>query len=542
MDKLLPKLYPFILLTLGLLFFVPFLGYSPLFDGSELHFAEAAREMLVTNTFSYTQLNFQPDHAPPLLPWLQALSMRVFGVADNAELAARLPGALMGVVTMLTLFFIGQKKHDARFGFLWALSYLGSVTPLVLAKSALPATTGHFFNFLGLLFFIEAVFRQETVFRQSVREIRTLLASGLFFGLGLLTNSGLMVGFLLITLLLINYWRLDDRSRSVKIRNSILVVTLPVLCMAVWLVSGLGTDWQQALFPASNPRSAFEKIYLWAAGLLGLLTVIILSSRYGAGGDKKTPTLSDVTFQGWMALVARSAFFVVVFSPSGILLLWFPLAYLATCHIDEFLRGKRSWNNLNTYLLTVGGSFVGILMIAVPLIGMNPDWLARRTSDPYWVAVTEAPVSWNGGEWLIGVALIVLTAFFALGLRRQAFRSMVGLYLSTAVCTLVFLAIVVPKVEQYVQGPLINFCESRWGQPVYVQPSFPSYAHLFYTRKKPPVKPESRQIDWLISGPVDRQTYIIATATDAAKYRYNANLELINEENGYVFFRRKQFR
>lgn len=536
MTKLLPKLYPFMLFLLGLLLFVPFLGYFPLFDTAEIRPAEVAREMLVTNVFSYAQLDFQPDYrTAPLLPWLQALSMRVFGVADNIELAARLPNALMGIITLLTLFYVGRKKHDAKFGLLWALSYVGSVTPLLLAKSALTATTGHFFAFLGMLFFVEAMSSTGMV-----REIRNLLMASLFFALGLLTNGAIVSSLLLILLLLVNYWRMEIHALSAKIRTALLILLLPAIASIIWLVSTPGPDWQRALFSA-NSLSLDSLVYV-AAGLVGMLTMIMLSSRYWSANKRIKPASPETVFPGWMATFVQSAIITVVFIPDGLLLLWFPFSYLATYHIYQYLQGKTPWDRVNTYLLILSGVLVGGLLIAVPIIGMNPDWLTQQTSDPFWVGVSEAPVSWEGREWIIGAILIVLTTFFALRIRHRAFQSVIGLYVSTAFCTLAFWAIIAPKIEQYLQGPLVNFCESKWGQPVYVQPTFPSYAHLLYTRKKPPVNPKSRELTWLLNGPVDKQTTIITTASKAARYQYNGNLELLSEENGYLFLMRKQFR
>lgn len=536
MTPLLPKLYPLILLLLGLLFFVPFLGYSPLFDGAELRHAEVAREMLATQTFRYAQINFLPDYTtPPLLPWLQALSMRVFGVADNAELAARLPSALMGIITVLTLFFIGRQKHDARFGFLWSLSYVGSVTPMVLAKSAMPATTGYFFTFLGVLFFIEAVSNR---FHHRKRK---LVWASLFFGLGMLTIDGLIPGFLFIALMLINYWREVHKSIPARVSHTALVLSFPVIGTVARLTLTPGPDWNRAMSTVSSDNP-FAQLYLLAGGVAGIWLIIILASRYWSAQKPASADEPELLFRRWISIATRSSLILLIYSPSGTLLLWFFLSYLATYHIHQVLRGERSWDNLNTYLVLSGGLLIGLLMLGVPLLGMNPDWLARQTSDPFWSGMVQSPVAWNGWEWLIGVVLMLATTTFALLLRRHTVQAVLGLYGSTAVCTLTFLAVVGPKIEQYAQGPLIDFCEAKWNQPVYVQPSFSSYAHLFYTRKKPPVRPESRNINWLANGPVDKQTFIITTATDASLYRYNPSLELLSEEYGYVFFTRKQYR
>ena len=118
---------PWVIALLAVAFFVPYLGQTHLFDWDEINFAESAREMLVSGNYLRVQVDFQPFwEKPPLFFWLQALSMKVFGIN---EFAARFPNAVVGVFTLLTFYFLGKRLQDARFGFLWAFVYLGSVTP-----------------------------------------------------------------------------------------------------------------------------------------------------------------------------------------------------------------------------------------------------------------------------------------------------------------------------------------------------------------------------------------------------------------------------
>ena len=85
--NLIPR--PFLLLCLGLLFFVPFLGSVHLFDWDEINFAESAREMLLSNNFTRVQIGFQAFwEKPPLFFWLQSAAMKVVGIN---EWGARLP-------------------------------------------------------------------------------------------------------------------------------------------------------------------------------------------------------------------------------------------------------------------------------------------------------------------------------------------------------------------------------------------------------------------------------------------------------------------
>src|ERR1700710_692052 len=78
-----------LIILIGSVVFIPFLGAVHLFDWDEINFAESAREMLLTHDYFRVQINFQPFwEKPPLFIWLQSLSMKTFGIN---EFAARFP-------------------------------------------------------------------------------------------------------------------------------------------------------------------------------------------------------------------------------------------------------------------------------------------------------------------------------------------------------------------------------------------------------------------------------------------------------------------
>src|SRR5436189_5604187 len=109
-----------LIITVGALFILPFLGAVHLFDWDEINFAESAREMITSGNYARVQIDYQPFwEKPPLFFWLQAASMQVFGIN---EFAARFTDAVIGIVTLLTFFFIGKKLFDTRFGMVWMLS------------------------------------------------------------------------------------------------------------------------------------------------------------------------------------------------------------------------------------------------------------------------------------------------------------------------------------------------------------------------------------------------------------------------------------
>jgi len=88
------------------------LGSVHLFDWDEINFAESAREMLLSDNFTRVQIGFQAFwEKPPLFFWLQSAAMQVVGIN---EWGARLPNALFGIITLLSLYFVCQQASPHR--------------------------------------------------------------------------------------------------------------------------------------------------------------------------------------------------------------------------------------------------------------------------------------------------------------------------------------------------------------------------------------------------------------------------------------------
>lgn len=88
------------------------LGAYPLFDVDEGAFAEASREMLASGDWGHTTLNGADRFDKPILVyWLQALSLKLWGVN---EWAARLPSALCALLTVLALGLYGRLSSPAH--------------------------------------------------------------------------------------------------------------------------------------------------------------------------------------------------------------------------------------------------------------------------------------------------------------------------------------------------------------------------------------------------------------------------------------------
>jgi 4-amino-4-deoxy-L-arabinose transferase-like glycosyltransferase len=114
--------------VLGIPFF-QYLGAHPLMDPDEGRYAEIPREMLERGDLITPTLNYvKYFEKPPLLYWINAASLKIFG---QNEFAARFPSALCGLLTVLVAYIIARQLYGRRCGLISAL-ILGTSAGFVL--------------------------------------------------------------------------------------------------------------------------------------------------------------------------------------------------------------------------------------------------------------------------------------------------------------------------------------------------------------------------------------------------------------------------
>jgi 4-amino-4-deoxy-L-arabinose transferase-like glycosyltransferase len=542
MPRIPSRFIPLLIVLAGALFYFPFLGRVHLFDWDEINFAESAREMIVTGNYTRVQINFQPFwEKPPLFFWLQVLSMKAFGIN---EFAARFPNAVVGIVTLLVLYSVGKKIVDERFGLLWALAYFGSLTPHLYFKSGIIDPTFNLFIFLSVWFMAQAVSAYGTS-----KATRLAVFSGLFVGLAVLTKGP--VGGLLLGLTFLVYWGIQRFRPVLSFLNGLLFFACGLAVASVWFGLELIKNgfwffeeffrYQIRLF--STPDAGHEQpfYYHFVVVLLGCFPMSLLAIR---GFFSDAADLKAVPFRRWMIILFWVVMILFSIVKTKIVhyssMAWFPVSYLAATVLYGYLNGQLKWNRWLTAGIAIIGGFLALLIAVLPLIGMHIADLIPYIKDRFAAANLTAPVEWQGWEWAIGTiyGLIILAI---LGLRqKRPVGSMVTLFLATPLLLWFVLPAIVPKIERYTQGAVIDFYEAKQGQDIYIEPiGYKSYAHLFYFQKQPPTNPKSYSEDWLINGPVDKPVFFVTRNINIDQYKFNPNLEIISEDNGFVFLRRK---
>lgn len=562
---------PWIVVGLALLFFIPFLGSTHLFDWDEINFAESAREMLVSGNYLRVQVDFQPFwEKPPLFIWLQALSMKVFGIN---EFAARFPNAVVGVITLLTFYFLGKRLIDSRFGFLWTLAYLGSVTPHLYFKSGIIDPWFNYFMFLSVVCLVP---NKESANRY--------LWAGIFAGLAVWTKGPVGVG--IPTLTLAAYWALN-RFRPVVSWKNLLIYgfTAGLLTLGWMLAIILESGWDTfvaflaylyrlgATSEADHGQPFYYHFVVVLIGcfpisVIGLKAVFNWRMKNGERRMEKGERKMENSALGTLTARASSSVLDTRHSPLGtrystimFCLFWvvmivfsivktkivhyssmayFPLSYLAALWLYQWLKGEVVWPRWMTVLLLIIGGILSLVLTLVPLIGMNSAFFIPYIDDKFVIGNLQAPVQWAGHEWILGAAYFGVISYAMVIWEKYKMLSIRVLFFATAFLMFFYTASVVPKIEGYTQRTVIDFYKSKRGQDVYVWPiGNRSYAQYFYFRKPQGIRLEASDENWLLNGPVDKPTFLISRIDRAEAYYKNPNLELLKEENGFVFFRRK---
>jgi 4-amino-4-deoxy-L-arabinose transferase-like glycosyltransferase len=125
--------------VLALVLFFFHLGTYGLWEPDEARYAEIAREMLASGNFIIPHLDYVPYiEKPPLLYWLTAGSMKLFGIN---EFAARLVNATAALIGVVAAYLFGLRAFDQRrailAGAILATSALYAVMAQVLTTDTL---------------------------------------------------------------------------------------------------------------------------------------------------------------------------------------------------------------------------------------------------------------------------------------------------------------------------------------------------------------------------------------------------------------------
>jgi hypothetical protein len=570
-DKKKYRLYHFAITAIAAALFIPFLGAVHLFDWDEINFAECAREMLVTNDYSRVQLNFQPFwEKPPLFIWLQALSMKVFGVN---EFAARFPDAVCGIATLNIIYYYGRKFNDHKFALLWVFSYAASFLPFLYFKSGIIDPWFNLFIFLSICFLLEW-FNNNVKGKTNTNAVY----AGIFAGLAVLTKGP--VALIIIGLCLLVCWLRIKFNPFENIKNLVLFITTTLISGFSWFIFEIATGhfdivkefiaYQIRLFGTKDSDHGGFLLYHFVVLLIGCFpaSVFFISAHL----KNNTDTPYQVFVKKWMIYLFWVVLILFTIVQTKIVhyssMCYFPLTYLAAYSLNQIITGQKKFNKI---LFNIGIFISVVSGIAFTLVAFVEKFKPQIISsgiieDDFGKACLNTEVKWSGFEWMIGILFLTGCVYFLVGFYKTGKAKMVyGLFTTSLISVWLLTVTIVPKVEPYSQGPAIEFYESLKGKDVYVETiGFKSYAYLFYTDRKPShnspqmlafiyknAKAMEEQgfpiatsfnlasCQWMMWQEIDKTAYFAVKITDAENIKAHSPLTELYRKGGFVFFKRE---
>ena len=545
-----PGYLKYIIITIvGGLLFLPFLGQVHLFDWDEINFAECAREMIVTKDYLRAQIDFMPFwEKPPVFIWMQVLAMKLFGVG---EYAARFPNAVMGVATLLTLFYTGKKVVNEKMATWWVVLYAATWLPHFYFKSGIIDPTFNFFIFLA--------FFQVHLLKFSGKKMLHALLAGIFLGMAVLTKGP--VAILVAGLSFAVYILLNRGLNGYTAKHLLTIVLCALIPFLLWLCAAIAyhgvaygrwymtefITYQIRLFRTEDADHGGPFVYHFIVLLIGCFPAAAFLFQYSRKRSADSAHTKD--FSRWMWILFWVVLILFSIVKTKIVhyssLCYFPLTYLAALQLYRLEYERAQLKKAVKIILLFTGSLVAIVIMLLPVVGLHKDALIPLIDDPFAVGNLKANVEWSYIECLWGLAYLVATWVTVLMMNRDFRKGMITLCVVQLFMIQVTVLHFTPKIEGYSQRAAIDFFKSFEGKDVYIVPlGYKSYANIFYAKKQPFASKEyflNGKINdhWLLYGAVDKPVYFISKIQNAQQYRMLPQLECIGEKNGFVFFRRK---
>ena len=514
------------------------IGQSALFDWDEVNFAECAREMIVSKDYFNVTINFEAFwEKPPLFIWMQALSMRIFGIN---EFAARFPNVVAAVFTLWTLYHFGKRFYSEKMGVVWSSLYACSILPFMYFNSGIIDPWFNLFIFIGLIqFYIGNESKDNTKF----------LLSGLFIGLAVLTKGP-------VALILIGgafgFFFIFKRFKDFPNLSHIALFLVTTLFIgSLWFILLILTGHQEIiqefiayqvrLFETQDAGHGGPIYYHWIILLFGVFPASFFMLAYFRDKSIERSNL-DILMHGmlWFTLVLFSIVKTKIVHYSSFC--YFPISYFgARFVLHQWEQGFSENKRIHYWSL----SFLVLLALIFGLLG----YLVGHSSiileyiqvkDPFAVAGMKVNQPWS---FIQLIPFILITITIILSFNNLIKNNFTQYYASLGIGIILSLvsmnAFIVPKIENITQGSAIDFYKLHQHEDAYFTTlGFKSYAHLFYGNVRPGNQLTQNERE-LATGNITKPAYFVVKVQQRDEFMaIYPELKQIGAKGGFIFLKR----
>ena len=520
-----------------LILFVPFLGYVHLFDWDEINFAECAREMLESGNFSTVTIDYEPFwEKPPLFIWMQALSMKCFGVH---AFGARFPNVLAAIATLLSILYHGTKHQNRKFALWWAAFYLGSFLPNLYFHSGIIDPWFNLFILNAIAFYFSG---------NTHRNHLHWLLCGIFAGLAVMTKGPvaliLVGGSVFFYHLITRFKGFPSLKALVLVLFSTLVISLCWFFM-LWVTGNTAIieqflAYQVRLFQTQDAGHGGPIYYHWLVLLLGCFpaSFFALSSLFKKTTYAKRFSIL-ILISGLLTLVLFSIVQTKIIHYSS-------FCYFFLCYFAALAVAQEQPKLTRTVLFA--GVYLGAIALLVGALVYLQTYgpgieKVLTIQDPFALQNLKAYTQWRWYDFTVVVLWLgaVIVSFYYAWKKRLT-HAVGVLLLGIALGNVALKPTLLPHIEQYTQGAAIAFYEKHRDQNVYlITLGYKSYAHLFYGKIKPHTNPLRYNEAWVCADSTDLPAFYVARYPSQERYlQAYPNLKMLYMKHGFVFLAQKK--
>ncbi|MBI1363197.1 MAG: phospholipid carrier-dependent glycosyltransferase [Proteobacteria bacterium] len=476
----------FVLLIAGVIsLFVVGLGNTGLFDVDEAIFAQASVEMMDSGDYVTPTYNGEPRyHKPPLIYWLQAFSMSIFGIG---ALGARLPSAICGIVTVFMFYnVVSQLSRSNRYALIGA-SVLGfNLSFLMVARAAIADMVLNMFMLALTLMLVGNVLTYR-------RHAFPLIIAGFVMGLGLLAKgpiAAVVPGVIVLMVVLLR----PQVGYNFRCADPFVIVPAAFLGLIPWavhLTKEKGFDFLREFIMVHNIGRYTETMgnhsghwhYYLVVLLIGFFPWVLFLPSAVTGrlstfwkdlrGDSPRDALPVIGFL-WMVFVLVLFSFSATKLPHYVLFALPGAALLVADRLDKLAEKPLlgvNWLWMWPYMMAFALLFLllpylpefalrrGDLYMAVEPWLAAHGWTVPAITDAQVLVVLRQKIDWGVAPAMIGAIMLIGFSMSMImmtrGMRQGAMVMAVTMWMSLMLTVMG----VVPTVYAYMQEPLARIAQ-----------------------------------------------------------------------------------
>lgn len=471
-DNALSRRWIITLAALLVFSFFANLGGVPLFDEDEGAYAVVAQEMIASGDYLTPRLYGVPFfHKPPMIYWVQAASMAVFG---QTEFALRLPSALAATLWVLAVFAFARRALGSSAAWYAAVFLISGLQTGIIAKAAIADALLNLFVSLTCF----QIFDYYTDGRR-----RHIYAAFGFMALGVMAKGPIAIAipFVASGVFFAVEKRLRDWLRAVFHPGGWLLFLVIAMPWYLMLYRIHGRAFIEEFFFTQNVdrfRVAFEG---HSGSVLYYLPVVIIGvmphTAFLLKGAASLRALWDTPVNRFGLI--WFGFVLVFFSLAGTklhhyIVYGYPPVLLMMAQVVDAVR--RRWT------ITLWPSVFALVLACIPMVvAVAPRFISDDFAR-YVVAGVAQDIGWRHG-WAAALALVLLVGAPRWGrISRRA-----HVLLNAVVFVVLVNAWVIPIVADVMQVPIkeaAQLARARNLDVVMWQMTYPSFS--FYRGRRVP--------------------------------------------------------